>query len=83
MLSFMALCSQELKIRQIACLTQVEIAKLKRLIVHKERQQPLLNDLIYKHSEGIVTQNLSLKLTLMHGFKGYGYQERSHFEQIL
>jgi len=49
MIALIGICNKDIDFRQASVLIQVDLAKLKRIIVKKDLWTPLLDDILYQN----------------------------------
>ena len=69
MLSLLAICNKDNFVRSLGTILSVETGKLKRLLVHKDKQRYILSDLLYYYRVKL-QDSLVQKLSVFHCFKG-------------
>ena len=78
MVSLLAICNKDNFVRSLGTILSVETGKLKRLLVHKDKQRYILSDLLYYHREKL-QDALVQKLAIFYGFKGQGFKPMDYF----
>ena len=69
MISLLAICNKDNFVRSLGTILSVETGKLKRLLVHKDKQRYILSDILYYH-RGKLQESLVQKLAIFYSFKG-------------
>ena len=73
MVSILALCNKEIFARSLGCILIQETGKLKRLLVHKDKQRFILSDVLYYNRDQMI-DNLTGRLSIFYGLKGQGFK---------
>ena len=73
MVSILALCNKEIFARSLGCILIQETGKLKRLLVHKDKQRFILSDVLYYNRDQMI-ENLTGRLSIFYGLKGQGFK---------
>ena len=81
MVSILALCNKEIFARSLGCILIQETGKLKRLLVHKDKQRYILSDVLY-YNRDLMIDNLTKRLSIFHGLKGQGFKPQKQLRQI-
>ena len=69
MVSTLALCSKDIFARSLGCILMQETGKLKRLLVHKDKQRYILADVLYYKRDAMI-ESLTQRLSIFYGLKG-------------
>ncbi len=73
MVSLISLCNKDIFVRSLGCILIQETGKLKRLLVHKDKQRFILSDILYYNRDRLV-DNLTKRLCIFHGLKEQGFK---------
>ena len=69
MVSTLGLCSKDIFARSLSCILIQETGKLKRLLVHKDKQRYVLADLLYYNRDKMI-DTLTKRVSIFYGLKG-------------
>ena len=69
MVSMIAVCNKDAFVRSLGCILITETGKLKRLLIHKDKQRYILSDVLYYHRQKFI-ENLVMKISVFYQFKG-------------
>ena len=81
MIALTAISNKDTFVRSIGTILTVETGKLKRLLVHKDKQRYILSDLLYYHRDKL-QESLVQKLSIFYSFKGKGFKPMEYFSQL-
>ena len=73
MVSIISLCNKDIFARSLGCILIQETGKLKRLLVHKDKQRFILSDVLYYKRDHMI-DNLVKRLSIFHGLKEQGFK---------
>lgn len=82
MVSILSLCNKDIFARSLGCILIQETGKLKRLLIHKDKQRFILSDVLH-YNRGNMQENLIKRLTIFYGFKGQGFRSQKEIRQIV
>jgi hypothetical protein len=54
MVSMISICNKDSFVRSLGCILITETGKLKRLLIHKEKQRYILSDLLYFNRQKLI-----------------------------
>ena len=81
MISLLSLCNKDTFARSLGCILIQETGKLKRLLVHKDKQRYILSDVLYYNRDQMI-DNLTRRLNVFYGLKGQGFKTSKQLKQI-
>ena len=73
MVSIISLCNKDIFARSLGYILIQETGKLKRLLVHKDKQRFILSDVLYYKRDHMI-DNLVKRLSIFHGLKEQGFK---------
>lgn len=73
MVSILSLCNKGIFTRSLGCILIQETGKLKRLLIHKDKQRFILSDVLHYNRDKMI-DNLTKRLTIFYGLKGQGFK---------
>lgn len=81
MVSIISLCNKDIFARSLGCILIQETGKLKRLLVHKDKQRFILSDVLYYNRDKMI-DSLTKRLSIFHGLKEQGFKGQKQLKQI-
>ena len=82
MVSILSLCNKDIFVRSLGCILIQETGKLKRLLVHKDKQRYNLSDVLYYNRDKML-DSVVKRLSVFYALKGQGFKSQQEVRQTL